>query len=303
MIDDVTLILSGPEAFYTDANQKVYRAVLALRREGKPVELVTLRERLHAAGEFADVRGAYLMELWDAANAEYYARIVREKWICRNIIHVCNEVLRDAYEPLSSADDFLADAERAILAIGERGATAEVKTLQDFLIAAATRYDNRAANREPPGLPTGLAEFDEATTGFKPAETIVLAARPSVGKTALGLQILNHVCLDVGTPAFLASLEMPGMDIADRTTCLVARIDDRLVRAGRMPDGGLCAMLRAHDALAAARLFVDDMPEQTVSRIAANARRLKRRENIGLVVIDYLEIIPRAEFSIQSWRA
>ena len=189
VINDVLQVLRA-DNFYFDAHQKIFQAIVDIYNDGHPVDMIILADALRTRKQFEDVgRDDYLAELWDraptAANAEYYAKIVRDKAITRNLIHASTEILRDAYDQAQPADELLGGAERKILDIAEKGVTSNTGTLVDALHEAYTRIDQRMGRKDPnaiSGVPTGFADLDALTAGFQNNELIILAARPSVGK-------------------------------------------------------------------------------------------------------------------------
>jgi replicative DNA helicase len=298
VINDVVRIIRD-DSFYADAHQKIFRGMIALYdKKGHPADLVTLAEWLKEQKFIEDVGGyAYLAELWDAsptaANAEYYARIVRDKALVRNLIHAGTEILRDAYDQGTPADELLEGAERKILDIAQMGIVGETKTLQQALGEAFDRIDARSGNEQMllSGLPTGYLDLDEKTAGFQNSELILIAARPSVGKTAFGLNVARHMAVDNHLPAFFVSLEQSRIELAERLLCCQARVDSHKLRTGRLNSDDMQKLFEAGDHLSKAPLFIDDTPAQSMLHIAANARRLKLRHKIRVVFIDYLQLI------------
>src|SRR5262249_11078299 len=187
--------------FYFDAHQKIFHAIKDTYSDGHPVDLVILTEILKSRKQIEDVGGVeYLAELWEAAptaaNAEYYAKIVREKAIIRNLIHASTEILRDAYDQVQPAEELLGQAESKILDIAEKGVTSNTYTLLDAISDAYTRIDQRMGRKDPnalSGIATGFVDLDALTAGFQNNELIIIAARPSIGKTAFSLNIARHV--------------------------------------------------------------------------------------------------------------
>jgi replicative DNA helicase len=298
VIGDVLLIVQHVETFYSDAHQKIFSAIKELYEKGHPVDAVTLFEVLRERKHIEDIGGAvYLAELWDAAptaaNAEYYARIVRDKSIVRSLIHTGTEILRDAYEASRPADELLESAERKILDIAERGVTGETMTLKDALILAYQRIDSRATHDQMSisGLPTGFIDLDDRTAGLQNSELVILAARPSVGKTSLALGIARHVAVEEKLPVFFVSLEQSRIELAERLLCCQARVDSHKLRKGHLGGEDMQRLIEAGDMLRSAPLWIDDSPGQGMLRIAANARRLKLRHGLRLVCIDYLQLI------------
>ena len=297
VIGDVLQILRE-DNFYADAHQRIFRAIVALYDRGHPVDLVVLAEALKEQKQIEDVGGyAYLGELWDAAptaaNAEYYARIVRDKAIVRNLVHAGNEILRDAYDQAMPAEEMLEGAERKILDIAQLGITGQTYTLGDALKEAYDRIDIRQQHDQLSisGLPTGFLDLDNLTAGLQNSELIILAARPSVGKTAMALSLARHVIVEERQPVFFVSLEQSRIELAERLLCSQARVDSHKLRKGHLSAEDMQKLIEAGGILRNARLFIDDTPGQGMLRIAANARRLKLRHGIRLVIIDYLQLI------------
>src|SRR5262249_44473414 len=234
----------------------------------------------------------YLAQLWDAAptaaNAEFYARIVRDKSIVRNLIHAGTEILRDAYDQVQPADELLESAERKILDIAQLGITGQTHTLHEALSEAYDRLDTRTqqSHMSISGLPTGYRDLDEKTAGLQNSELIILAARPSVGKTALALNVARHIAVDERFPPFLVSLEQSRIELAERLLCMQARVDSHKVRKGHLSSEDMQKLIDAGGILRNAKLFIDDTPGQGMLRIAANARRLKLRHGIRCVMVD-----------------
>src|SRR5262249_24921391 len=213
-----------------------------------------------------------------AANAEHYARIVHEKGITRSLIHASTEILRDAYDQAYPADQLLESAERQILEIAQLGVTGQTIDLEQALSEAFTRIDQRTQNAHPSvsGVPTGSTDMDEKTAGLQANELVILAARPSVGKTSMALNIVRRVVVEEPLPVFFVSLEQSRIEIAERLLCCQARVDSHKLRKGHLSSDDTDKLLLAGDTLRKARLFIDDTPAQGMLRIAANSRRLHR---------------------------
>lgn len=301
VLSDILNIIR-PDNFYYDSHRKVFQAIIDLYQDGKPVDTVILFDVLKSRKQLEDVGGAmYLSDLWDAAptaaNAEYYARIVREKAIVRNLIHTNNELLRDAYDGVMSADELLGAAERKILDIAEKGTTGETHTLDRTLTDAFKRIDARAKqNLAISGIPTGFVDLDNLTAGMQNSELVIIAARPSVGKTAFSLNLVRHIIVEERIPVFFVSLEQARIELAERLLVAQARVDSHRLRKGSLSSDDIGKLVDAGGLLRGTpqdpvKLFIDDSPSQTMLRIAANARRLKLRHGIRLVVIDYLQLI------------
>jgi replicative DNA helicase len=297
VIGDILQVLR-PENFYSDAHQKIFQAACTLYDKGHPVDLITLAELLKEQKQIEDVGGySYLGELWNAAptaaNAEYYARIVRDKAVVRNLIHASTEILRDSYDQVQPADELLEGAERKILDIAQKGMTGQTYTLEQAIRQAYDRIDQRhqrgAASIS--GLATGFIDLDNITAGLQNSELIIVAARPSVGKTAFSLSLARHIVVEENQPVFFVSLEQSRIELAERLLCSQARVNSHSLRKGHLGSDEMQKLIEAGDVLQRAKLFIDDTPGQGMLRIAANARRLKLRQHIKLVVIDYLQLI------------
>ena len=295
----VVVQLLRTEDFYADAHQKIYQAIVSLHdKSGQPVDVVLLAEELKQRGQIEDIGGyTYLAELWDAAptaaNAEYYAKIVRDRAQVRNLIHASTEILRDAYEQAQPADELVAQAERKILDVAQMGNTGQTITLEEALALAYDRIDKRNTGEAMSisGLSTGYADLNEITAGLQDSELIIVAARPSVGKTSFALNLVRNIAVDEGHPAFFVSLEQSRIELAERLLCCQARVDSHKLRKGSLNSDDMEKLIEAGGVLRNARLFIDDEASQSMLRIAANARRLKLRHHIKVVVIDYLQLI------------
>ena len=297
-IDDIIPIITV-DHFYLDAHQKIFRGILTLHNDHRqPVDLVTLAEHLKQQKHIEDIGGyAYLAELWDAAptaaNAVYYAKIVRQKALTRNLIHAGNEILRDAYDGTMPAEELLEQAERKVFAIAESGVQDNTSTLHQALQQAYDRIDARTGrdNRQVSGLSTGFLEMNEITAGLQNGELVVVAARPSVGKTAFALSLARNIAIDEKQPVFFVSLEQSRVELAERMMAMQSRVNSSKIRSGHLSSDDMQRLIVAGDQLGHGKFFIDDSPGQSMLRIAANARRLKRRENIRAVMIDYLQLI------------
>ena len=295
MCDEVALLLR-PEDFYVEANGKLFAHLMAMHDEGGRIDATLLVERLRRYGDLAAVGGpAYLGEVAQsvpfAAHAVYYARIVREKATLRDLIHAGAEIIRDAYDDSIEPEQIVGEAEQKIFAVHDRRTTAQVTPIDQLLVEAFARIDARLERGEGVGIPTGFADLDQLTGGLHDSEFIVLAARPSMGKTALATCIAEQVAIDAQVTTLFVSLEMARLELAQRMLCSQGRIDATKFRSGFLSGEDRHKLVEAAARLGKAPLLIDDSPSRTVTEIAACARRLKRRQNLGLVIIDYLQLI------------
>jgi replicative DNA helicase len=294
-IDEISLRLR-PDDFYRDAHQTLYAAILTLHASGTPADPMTLEESLLRACRLSDVGGdRAIVEMLQApphaGNACYYATIVHEKAVSRRLIEQANATIRECYSNTYTADELREMAESRIYAIGDERCSGHVRSsldgLDEFDLKLTRRMDG-----EVTGLPSGIRVLDELTGGFQPGSLTVVGARPSMGKSALMLNIVDHVAVDLGVPAFFVSMEMSRSDLVERMVCTRAEVDSRLVRnASVLQDHQIARVNEAVRRFREAPFPIDDGGNQTASRIAANARRLKSRAGIGLVVVDYLQLV------------
>jgi len=295
MCDEVVMILRA-EDFYADAHQKLYHRIVEMHDEGKRIDTTLLMDRLVKADELEAVGGAaYLAEVVQsvpvAAHAVYYAQLVRDKATLRELIHASTEILRTAWDPSLEADDMMSMAEEKIFAVHDRRATGQLASINEVLLETFDRIDERMKHGATGGVPTGFTALDNMTGGLHPSELIILAARPSMGKTALATNIAEYVSIECKVPTLFVSLEMARLELAQRMLCSQGKIDAGKFRKNMISAEDRHKLVEASAKLSQAPMYIDDTPTRTVTEIAASARRLKRREGLGLVVIDYLQLI------------
>jgi replicative DNA helicase len=296
-IDEVGESLKS-DHFYSDAHQKVYAAIQRLYENGvRGIDAITLAEELVRQSHFEAVGGAaYLAEILEsvphAAHVRYYANIVREKWMQRSLIYACTEILSECYDASEDIEGLLQSAERRIFSILEQqGNTASI-AISDILMEAFNRIDERLQKAgDVTGITSGFADLDHQTTGFQPTELIILAARPSMGKTALVCNIAEAVARKSGTGVLLFSLEQSNLELAERFLAMTAKINGHDLRSGNLSDAQHDLLVRASDDLARLPLFIDDKPGRTMTQVAAIARRQHRKSPLGVIIIDYLQLI------------
>jgi replicative DNA helicase len=295
-LDEVASVLR-PEDFVWHHHGLIYRVLLELVQRGVPVTLETVAHELHQRKLVDDVGGyGEFSVLWDASpgggNLAYFAKIVRERARVRRLNEVAGQITQMTSGVDGPADELQERAESLILSVGKQGQVAGTRTLKEGIELACDRINERARqDTSLRGLATGFIDLDDKTGGLQDGEQTIVAARPGVGKTAFGLQVTRHVALTLGQPVFFVSLEMSLVELAERLLCSEGRLDGLRLRRGVVSsdDGHQIAVARA--ALVKANVHLDDYPYQTMSRIAANARRLKRQQKIRLVVVDYLQLI------------
>lgn len=292
--DDVALVVS-PEDFYTEANATIFEHLLAMHNEGRKIDLTLLLNRLKAkADDFERIGGGkYLGDLMamhvTAAHAVHYAQLVRDAAIRRELIHAGAEIIRTAHVE-SEAGEALDSCERGILTIRDKRGTltSQASDVASILQDLMVEIDSRSSDR-PPWLPCGFPDLDRIM-GFRKSELTVLAARPSMGKSALAMDIAANVA-EGGEPALFFSLEMSSAALAERVLCAWAEVDANRLRRAMIDESDRRKLVEASAALSLIPLVIDDTPGQNMQRIAATCRRQKRRKGLSLVVIDYLQLI------------
>jgi len=295
MCDEVALIIRAAD-FYADANQKLFAHLMAMHEEGKRIDAVLLVDRLKREGDFEAIGGAaYLAQVAQsvpyASNATYYAKIVRDKATLRSLIYAGTEILRDAYDLSAEPADIVSRSEQKIFAVHDERSTDRVTSIYDLLVEAFDRIDARLEGTEGVGIFTGFKDLDNLTGGLHESELVILAARPSMGKTALATNITEYVTVESNVSTLFVSLEMARLELAQRILCSQGRIDANKFRSGFLSGEDRKQLVEASAKLGKAPLFVDDSPSRTITEIAACARRLQRKEKLGLIVIDYLQLI------------
>ncbi len=290
------------EDFYRDNHQIIFRSIRELYDQGKPVDLIILSEELRRREELERVGGDEILvqlvtSVPHAANARYHAEIVRAKALVRNLIQSANDIIRTGYADNLTANEQLQAAERRIFEIAEEQVSGETVEIKDVVTQAMARISARAEAKHPiSGVPTGYYELDDMTSGFQGAQLIILAARPSMGKTAIALNICEHVAVDNKIGVLFVSLEMGQLELAERLLCGRARVDGHKLRTGQNLGHRELQMLgKGYDQLQTAPLFLDDTPTRNMLQITANARRLKLRKGLGMVVVDYIQLIDSEE--------
>ncbi|MDX2037910.1 MAG: replicative DNA helicase [Isosphaeraceae bacterium] len=302
VLHDVIPILK-PEHFYRDSHQTIYRAIREVYDQARAIDLITLEEELRRRGDLEKVGGMdalfqILHSVPHAANAKYYAQIVHQKAVCRELIHTAHELLREGYSNEHTAEELLASAERRVFAIAEDQVSGDTIELRDVITDAMTRIDARVAAKHPlTGLSTGYLDLDDITGGFHGSQLVILAARPSMGKTAIALNICENVALVQKKAILFVSLEMGKLELAERLLCARARVDGGKLRTGKgLLNSDMIQLSRAYSELReSSPILIDDTPARNMLQITANARRLKLRHDLGLVVVDYIQLIDAEE--------
>lgn len=283
--------------FYTDAHRRIFQCIHDMYEKGvRALDVVTLAHELQKQGDFEEIGGAaYLNEIMGsvphAAHAEYYAKIVRDAWLQRSLIDACTDSLREAYHGSDDVEEILAKAEKRIFGIVEQQENIDKIDISNILDATFQRiFERMDQEGTVSGLHTGFNDLDDYTSGFQPSELIVLAARPSMGKTALVCNFAMAVS-KAQRGVLLFSLEQSKIELAERLLCIQAKISGHKLRQGELDEFEQSMLMEAADEMRKTHVFIDDQSGRTMSQISAIARRLKRRATLDIVIIDYLQLI------------
>ena len=287
-----------PDDFYRRAHQILFQAMVDLNNDGEAIDVLTVQNYLTTNNQLDDVGGvAYIAELATsvptAANAGYYAKIVEEKSMLRRLISTATNIITQANNGDDDVPSLLDSAERQIMDVPERRNRSGFREIKDVLNETLSDIDRLSQQSEDiTGLPTGYREFDKMTAGLQPDNLIILAARPAVGKTAFALNIAQNVATSTDTSVAIFSLEMSAESLVNRMLCAEGSINANHLRTGQLDEGEWQNLIVAMGALSNTSIFIDDTPGIKMAEIRAKCRRLaKEKGNLGLVVIDYLQLI------------
>jgi replicative DNA helicase len=293
-----------PDDFYRETHREIFRAMMDLSDHNQPVDAITLTDALRTKGVLEQVGGpAYIAELADtvptAANVAHYARIVREKAVLRSLATIATDIASSAYEANANVDEFLDTAEHRIFEISERRIKPSFHTMPELTRESLRILERLYENRElVTGVPTGFKDLDVLTAGLQPSDLVVIAARPSMGKTALALNIAAYAAMDAEPRRGVAffSLEMSKEQLVLRMLCSEARVDSAKARAGYLSERDFPKLAQAAARLSEANIFIDDSSDTTAITLKAKCRRLARdrSNNLGLVLVDYLQLMRSA---------
>jgi replicative DNA helicase len=286
-----------PEDFYRAAHQRIYQVMVDLSEKGEPVDLVTVTSELQDRKVLEEVGGvSYLSDLANsvptAANVEYYCRIVEEKSLLRRLIRVATDITASGYSSEEEIEAILNDAEKQILEVANRKKTGAFISIKDVLVET---YDNieqmQNFKGDITGIPTGFVELDRITAGFQRNDLIIVAARPSVGKTAFALNIAQNVATKTDENVAIFSLEMGASQLVMRMLCAEGNIDAQRLRTGKLESEDWQKLTMAMGSLSNAGIYIDDTPGIRISDIRSKCRRLKQERGLGMILIDYLQLI------------
>lgn len=287
-----------PEDFYRTSHKKIYEVMIAIGESGEPVDLITVTAELKKRKWIDEVGGiAYLSDLASsvptAANVEYHAEIVAEKAVLRRLIRTATEIATSGYQSIEPVENILSDAEKSILEISNKGHRSGFVRIADVLMETYNRLEYLSKSHgEITGVPSGYHDLDRMTSGFQKSDLIIVAARPSVGKTAFALNIAQNVAVRAKQSVAIFSLEMSASQLVSRMLCAESNVDANRLRTGKLEEEDWEKIIMGMGALADSPIFIDDTPGITIAEIRSKLRRLHTEQNgLGLVLIDYLQLI------------
>lgn len=285
------------EDFYSVAHQRIFEAMTDLNDDNQPLDLVTLTARLQDKSQLEEIGGVtYLAKLANAvptaANVEYYAQIVEEKSMIRRLIRTATQIVSNGFAAEEDVGSLINDAEQRIMEISNRRSSSGFISIRDVLMEVFDRveflYNHKGGTT---GIPSGFRDLDKMTAGFQRSDLIIVAARPSVGKTAFALNIAQNVAVRAGETVAIFSLEMSAAQLVQRMVCAESNVDAGRMRTGYLEGDDWEKLTMAIGALSEAEVYIDDTPGITVADIRAKCRRLKKEKGLGMILIDYLQLI------------
>ena len=302
MLTDKDSVISAleilkPEDFYREDNKVIFGAIVNLYNKAEPIDIITLKSELVSLGKFEQIGGLeYLAELPEkvptTANVEKYIKIVEEKSMMRNLIKTANELVNLGYDEAQDVEDIMDSAEKKIFNIMQKRNQKGYSSIKDILVDSFTQLEELYNRKQHiTGVPTGFADLDYKTAGLHNSDLILVAARPAMGKSAFALNIATNAAVRARVPVAIFSLEMSKEQMGNRILCSEAMVDSNKVRTGRVDDEDWAKLAGASGELSESEIFIDDTPGISVMEIRAKCRKLKLEKNIGLVVIDYLQLV------------
>ena len=285
------------ELFYFPPHQHIYDAILGLYKDGRPVDALVLKERLLASGRLDDVGGLpYIADLTGvvptSANIEHYARIVMDRSLLRRLITSCTGIVAQAFDAPEDVTSLLDEAEGSLFRIAEQRQVNPVEAIDDLLKESVDRIETQIKSHSAiTGMPTGFDKLDAMTAGFQPSDTVVHAARNSVGKTAFALNVARHLAVDNRKKVLIFSLEMSKSQLVQRLLCMQGRVNSMRLRTGFLAEEEFKKIQRSAGALHGAPIYIDDTPGISVMELRAKARRHAARNGCDMIIVDYLQLM------------
>ncbi len=302
MLTDRDAVISSIETlkvedFYREDNKIIYEAIINLYNRAEPIDVITVKAELESMGKFEQVGGLeYLVELPEkvptTANALKYIKIVEEKSTLRNLIKTANEIIEAGFDPTEEVEDIMEKAEKKIFNIMQNKNQKGYTPIKDVLVDSFTQLEELYNRKQHiTGVPSGFSELDYRTAGFQKSDLILIAARPAMGKSAFALNIATNAAVKAKVPVAIFSLEMSKEQMVNRILCSEAMVDSNKIRTGKLEEDDWAKLAGSIGPLSDAEIYIDDTPGISVMEIRAKCRKLKIEKNIGMVVIDYLQLI------------
>lgn len=287
----------NPDMFYKQSHTAIFEAIYELFQESQPVDILTVKNSLSQKGHLEMVGGVYyLTELTSrvasAANIEYHARVIAQKFLAREMIKIGDSIVKDAYDETTDIFDLLDSAEQDLFSLSESNLRRNYAKMSDLVVQTIKRLEGlKSQEGGVTGVPSGFSHLDHYTSGWQPSDLIILAARPAMGKTAFTLTAARNAAVRFGVPVAFFSLEMAAVQLCQRLMCSEAQLDAQKVRTGRLEDHEWHQLNSKIGNLEKSPLFIDDTPALSIMDLRAKARRLKAEKGIGMIIIDYLQLM------------
>ncbi len=302
MLTDKDAVISAIEVlkeedFYREDNRAIYSAILSLYNRAEPIDIITVKAELEAIGKFQQVGGLeYLAELPEkvptTANASKYIKIVEDKSLLRNLLRTANDIIELGYNPTEDVEDIMDSAEKKIFDLMQNRNQKGYSPIKDILVESFTKLEELYNKKQHiTGVPTGFTELDYKTAGFHNSDLILIAARPAMGKSAFALNIATNAAVRAKVPVVIFSLEMSKEQLVNRILCSESMVDSNKIRTGKLEEDDWTKLAGSIGPLSEADIYIDDTPGISVTEIRAKCRKLKLEKNIGMVVIDYLQLV------------
>ena len=302
MLTDKDAVISAIEVlkeedFYREDNRAIYQAILNLYNRAEPIDIITVKAELESMGKFDQIGGLeYLAGLPEkvptTANASKYIKIVEEKSTLRNLIRTANEIIELGYDPMQEVEEIMEGAEKRIFNLMQNKNQKGYTPIKDVLVESFTQLEELYNRKQHiTGVPSGFTELDNRTAGFHNSDLILIAARPAMGKSAFALNIATNAAVKAKIPVAIFSLEMSKEQMVNRILCSEAMVDSNKVRTGRLEEEDWTKLAGSIGPLSEAQIYIDDTPGISVMEIRAKCRKLKLEKNLGMVVIDYLQLV------------
>jgi replicative DNA helicase len=292
-----------PEDFYKAAHQTIFEAMTLLADKREPIDILTLGQQLRSMGQLDAVGGAQTLSYLassvpNSANVAYYARTIKEMSIRRRLIHESTDIINSAFELQGDIEEFLDTTEQKILGVSDFRVAASFHRVSDIVQDSIRIVEKLYDQKEPiTGVASGLIKLDKLTAGFQPSDLVIVAARPSMGKTALTLGWAQHIGIYKRKPVAFFSLEMSKEQLVLRMLCSESRINNTSVRTGNLSERDFARIVDGASRLSEAEIFIDDTPAITITELRAKARRLHRDHQLGAVIVDYLQLLRSPTYS------